>query len=697
MRHPNGEAFPIVDPFPASGNSLGPNRTIESVPYYYFDATTHAHREMPWYVEDLDTGERIGFVAPATRPTDDALIMWIAVLAPGNLTATAQMDGIALGWSAGQAPTGGGFIIERRESLTSGGQFTAWHELQRVSDSQTAWLDTQLAPGEYAIYRVRAYFGSGANERHSAPSNRARAARWVKKLDGQWGSPGGDDGTGGGPVGDPPGGGSGSGGSGGSSSGGDGGCSIPGDADGDGDPDNDKDGVIDTEERYLNDPLRSDDIPVKFHGVVDLGKYLVAPENPPFDVGTALPHYGAGVPLITIDDSGSRVAWAGIEDTGTLDPAGEHIYQIRCIIWQDGQITSDKSSLLTEIGTEIPPGGGPARNYIRRYVLDPVGISQERVVGNATLSELWEDPVSNSYHSSLEGQGGTFDYPLSGGGSPASFASVGRGYWFNENLQLSRGNHLLMIRRWKTNVGGYEEYHQEAKINGQILFTDGTFQSLSSAAISDGGYAIVQVSVAGGGSPPYYLCSPDGTKVAVPPPIHERMWVSGVNDQKWIVGNQDHYEDGANGGPQVHVGYENPALNFTDAATGKLRKGRGSLGLIWNPQVGLETFHDKLPDKFKKQVRSAIPAMITNVDPTTGKPRIIFYAEDYEGGTGEWKNRLMILRWKANGDPVVDRIMLPAASVDTTTHVVEEKTLWLATTNTAQDIVGLVEGKPAIA
>jgi len=43
------------------------------------------------------------------------------------------------------------------------------------------------------------------------------------------------------------------------------------------------------------------------------------------------------------------------------------------------------------------------------------------------------------------------------------------------------------------------------------------------------------------------------------------------------------------------------------------------------------TFQDLLPEKFKKQIRSAIPYLITNPDPTTAPSTIYFTAESYEG------------------------------------------------------------------
>ena len=349
LRHPNGEFFDITPLAAASNSTLGPGRTISNVPYYYFDATTHARSEMPWYVEDLDTGERIRPIADALRPTNDALIMWIAIESPTHLSALAGAYGITLAWIPGETVPGGGFVIERRESMNTGGPFTWWHELKRLPGRATTHRDTQLIPGEFAVYRVRAVFG----DRRSAPTNLVRAAMWVDTDDD--GIPDhaqpGDTGGGGSVVVDPPGGG----GDGGDGGGGNPG--IPGDGDGDGDPDNDKDGVLDINDRYPNDPLRSEDVPVKTYAALDLDKFIDVPLAP----STADPVNGGAGPLITIGDN-SRVAWAGIHDTGSHDPQGSPIQAIRCVTWAHGVVIGDKA-------ISLPRPAPPPTRVARRSAL----------------------------------------------------------------------------------------------------------------------------------------------------------------------------------------------------------------------------------------------------------------------------------------------------------------------------------------
>ena len=249
VRHPNGDAYAVLPAGIVGDTSYGPEGHVWQNSYYYFEAAANHRPELPWYVEDAGTGERIG-----PNPDDDQLIMWINVTAPHGLTAQAlSYTAILLNWQDGDTDTEGGFRIERRVRVGRGRPFSAWKAIATVGGAATSYVD-RLGAGSLAIYRVRAFFGP----RSSAPSNPAIAATWID-LDGN-GQPDPqppppgivNNGNGVNPVVDPPGGGG--------DGGGDGG--VPGD--GDGDPDNDKDGVVDIHDRYPNDPRRSEDIPVKF-------------------------------------------------------------------------------------------------------------------------------------------------------------------------------------------------------------------------------------------------------------------------------------------------------------------------------------------------------------------------------------------------------------------------------------------------
>ena len=271
--------------------------------------------------------------------------------APHNLTARALSPfSIDLAWQAGSgAPAGSGFIIERREALAATGPFTPWHELTRYFGTATTFQDQRLAAGQVAMYRVQAFVGSGSAERHSAPSNLAMQAMWQDPNTPSADPGGGEDGDGDGALGDPTGG-----------EGGDNNYWIAGDGDGDGDPDNDKDGIVDTGDRYPEDPRRSEDIPVKFYGVIDLSAALAES----FTVTNAITATG-GKALISIDDT-NRVGFAGIEQL----PNGQSI--IRSATWFNGVATQSSRLLYDQSG-----------NDWKQYLPEPYGVTPEGlVIGN---------------------------------------------------------------------------------------------------------------------------------------------------------------------------------------------------------------------------------------------------------------------------------------------------------------------------
>ena len=669
VRHPNGEFFNITPLGDAGNLTLGSNRVLSEVPYYYFNATSLARSEMPWYVEDLDTGERLGFGTGETHPGNDALIMWIAVAPPHSLTATADQGGVGLDWVAGDSATDGGFIIERRESMNTNGPFTRWHELDRVPGDHNEYRDTRLAPGEYAIYRVRAFYGEGAAERRSTPSNLARAARWIRHDDDTYGPPPGNVGGGTGPVIDPPGGGGGGGG---------GDPVIDGDGDGDGDPDNDDDGVVDINDRYPNDPRRNDDVAVAFHGVIDLNKYLTTS----FTLTNTEPISGAGAgPLITIGDN-NHVAWAGICETETFDPLtpAQKIKVLRIVTWVDGVAVNDVSIPLTQTGFGSPPGGGTARDFVRRITISPVGISvgsasdgsDTRVAGNAWATTYWKDPIDKKYapEASVHPQG-TFDCY---GDSNAVF-SIGRIGPFPEYQRLSRDGHLFWLRRWHENTGAGKDWQQAMIDQAGVLPQESMNMRTRTEAISDAGHTVLRNRPEEGSPDSRYLCSPDGTQVQLS--LTDNQTVAGINDQKWVVGDKGESED-------INRNYDDP----TPSDPSHKRKGRGRLGFVLENGTGtLRTFHDLLPKEYRNQLQSAVPTMISNAEAHSGKPRILFGALDWEEEPGQWVPRALILSWNASGEPVLDRVMLPAV-VDPVTHEVREYIPTFAAWNKQRDIAG---------
>ena len=102
-----------------------------------------------------------------------------------------------------------------------------------------------------------------------------------------------------------------------------------------------------------------------------------------------------------------------------------------------------------------------------------------------------------------------------------------------------------------------------------------------------------------------------------------------INEQSTAVGTQHFWESST-----VEYGYEKPNLDFQDPLPGNpnhTRQGRGELGFLWTPDSNVKTFHDLLPEKFRKQMRSAVPFLISNRDASTTAVKVHFTAETLKG------------------------------------------------------------------
>ena len=182
VRHPNGEFYPIRNGSLAGSTSAPAGLPSWYQSYYYFDATALARTEMPWYVEDVDTGERLGFAVGQRRPPNSALIGWIAVPSP-HLFANqvdAEYGSLNLWWSLSALGVNEGrFEIERQLS----GQ--PWQIIGTVTANiadAADWLhfyDNNPVIGSLNSYRVRFVFGAGQDLRRSAPSNPVVFSNWL--------------------------------------------------------------------------------------------------------------------------------------------------------------------------------------------------------------------------------------------------------------------------------------------------------------------------------------------------------------------------------------------------------------------------------------------------------------------------------------------------------------------------------------
>jgi hypothetical protein len=82
-------------------------------------------------------------------------------------------------------------------------------------------------------------------------------------------------------------------------------------------------------------------------------------------------------------------------------------------------------------------------------------------------------------------------------------------------------------------------------------------------------------------------------------------------------------------------------------------------GSVGGSAPAFHLFPDILPTKYRKQLRSAIPYLITNANPDTGKPTIGFRAESLEGESeGEWNVRDFQLSWADAATPLVKEILV---------------------------------------
>ncbi len=164
LHQPNGDAYPIQKYSTQGGVWFDPSGNAWQTSYYYFDASADHHPELPWYVEDTATHERIG-----PWPTSEALINWIAVPTPLGLTLSLVNTGtIELAWPLAPNSSEGAFRIER----SVGGPST-WRALDTLA-ANTAdengllhFTDADPLGSFHYYYRVRYVFGG----RFSGPSN----------------------------------------------------------------------------------------------------------------------------------------------------------------------------------------------------------------------------------------------------------------------------------------------------------------------------------------------------------------------------------------------------------------------------------------------------------------------------------------------------------------------------------------------
>jgi hypothetical protein len=158
VRQPNGEALAITKHATQGDVSFDPSGNAWQNSYFYCDCTAAFHPEMPFYVEDRTTGERIG---PA--PSNSQLIAWYWRPAPTDLYMIWRFSsGVSLAWNANGASLEGSYIIQRKYPSAS-----TWSNIAEIPATSVAYTDTALGASIGCNYRIL-YSYAGAT---SAPSN----------------------------------------------------------------------------------------------------------------------------------------------------------------------------------------------------------------------------------------------------------------------------------------------------------------------------------------------------------------------------------------------------------------------------------------------------------------------------------------------------------------------------------------------
>ncbi len=335
LRQRDGSDFPVAAVATTEYTSLATDATAWISPAYSFQADTYIREGVEFWVYDEETGEESPY-------NSTNLINWFALPTPAGLTGVVNptTGAITLQWPLGFAAIEGGFEIERRLSGD-----TAWQVIETVparsadTSDLLHFTDPNPVVGKIHTYRVRYTYGSDP-ALHSAPSNLVDLTGW-RDSDGDgipdwWETLYGllldnaDDASqislGGGMTnlekflrGLNP--------------------TIP---------DTDGDGVDDPDDQHGLDPKRSEDIPVRYYGVIDLSESVDGPF--PIDVPPVGINADGGT-MITLNDAG-RVAFA-VYGTNPPGAPSAGLFALRSVVWENGLAVTDRTT-LTETTSQPP-------------------------------------------------------------------------------------------------------------------------------------------------------------------------------------------------------------------------------------------------------------------------------------------------------------------------------------------------------
>ncbi len=347
-----------------------------------------------------------------------------------------------------------------------------------------------------------------------------------------------------------------------------------------GEEDTDDDDVNNLADQFPTDGRRSESIPIRYYGAIDLTEGL---ENfPP-------------VQTLALDDN-NQVAFAG----WTAE-------QAKVAVWAEGTLTSQFSVTLRDSGRTRTPGA--------------VNASGALFGGQANLDD--------------EG------WPVSGSGFIARASGVSN---FTVPDEYSEGGNFVHISITLASASGAIMGQARAS-NGAADFAGmpGSLHLFDSRlgdpnflpwTLSPSGVCVgFKYDDLGGPAGAYMIEGAALTYLGTLGASYLEPYA--VNDQRQVVGWAVAYDS-----------HDYPLGFFYTPATGP-------------DPASTQNFHDLLPAKYRKQLRSAIPYLITNVDAVTNQPTIVFRAESLEGESeGDWIVRTLALEWKpgegeAPPEPVV--------------------------------------------
>ena len=415
-----------------------------------------------------------------------------------------------------------------------------------------------------------------------------------------------------------------------------------------GSDDSDGDTVKDGSDAYPNDGRRSEDIPVKFYGVIDLTQYL-SPGNP------FLLERADGL-LLALDDE-NRVAFGGLVQHPPADES-----TLRTVVWKDGAIERDTTLEFPYApSVPVPSGNGVTLSFHRHTWPDAFGLNAQGVVegfGSVQIIENYDPPDTDYMWQARFSAGTSLQIrPLAHSSYPPPPYPLWGSVMFSP-----RGTAFYVET---AAVGGPEV---STPIFGTTPFT--AFQSTRwsgnetapSQAVASSEDDLVWKLVSSDSSQPATILLYDhttGTNTTVSN-IPSYATLLAMNSSKQVVGDLHTYE------PQ-------------DA---QHANGRGWLGFLWKDGT-MQTFHDLLPAEYRNQIRSAVPFMISNHDDDAHSVSCKFSAETLIEGSGgaTWTPVLMELTqpdsgeasvrliWTTDGDASNGSGMLPKVAAENALQV----------------------------